>query len=272
MDTHLSRLEIVDSKHRYGTNLKSYHDEWNKSDTDQNFFHWLDHGDGKSLDLKACSRAQLDKERVTYLSAEQRENYLIDVGKDGLLYWHRNRRKVDTKKHRWEDLGEGRGIGYKGEKDNLPAPNHDNDDEHSSTSSSDYSSGESDGSQPQFKQKHYHQKPDDEESKHKYWTSPSAIMDILLRKTINANTWIYVCTTKGELYVGIKATGGFQHSSFMYGATVASAGLLKVGSLYQCYIIITLIRSCTFYRSRTVSSPAYRPFLVITVRERERRH
>lgn len=28
--------------------------------------------------------------------------------------------------------------------------------------------------------------------------------------------------------MGIKSTGGFQHSSFMYGATVASAGLLKV--------------------------------------------
>lgn len=34
--------------------------------------------------------------------------------------------------------------------------------------------------------------------------------------------------TSGRLFVGIKSTGGFQHSSFMYGATVASAGLLKV--------------------------------------------
>ena len=218
---------MVDSKHRYGTNLKSYHDEWNKSDTDQNFFHWLDHGDGKSLDLKQCSRQQLDKERVTYLNSEQRKNYLIAVGKDGLLCWHRNGRRVDTKKHRWEDLGDGRGIGHLGEKDNLPPPPK-HDDDTSSESSSDYSSGDDAGAQTQFKQRHYHQKPDDEESKHKYWTSPSAIMDVLLRKTINANTWIYVCTTKGDMYVGIKATGGFQHSSFMYGATVASAGLLKV--------------------------------------------
>lgn len=32
-------LEMVDSKHRYGTNLKGYHAKWNEDEnTTQNFF------------------------------------------------------------------------------------------------------------------------------------------------------------------------------------------------------------------------------------------
>jgi hypothetical protein len=142
----------------------------------------------------------------------------VDVGSDGLLYWHRNKRKVDTAKGKWEDLGDGRGIGYKGEKDSLPPPTPPENDSSSDSSgtSSLYSSSDSDTEvQPKSKSKHYHQMKDDDESRHSYWTSPRALMDVLLRKTINSNTWIYVCTTKGQLYVGIKATGGFQHSSFM---------------------------------------------------------
>jgi len=33
---------------------------------------WLDRGPGKELSLPECSREQLEKERITYLSAEQR--------------------------------------------------------------------------------------------------------------------------------------------------------------------------------------------------------
>lgn len=33
---------------------------------------------------------------------------------------------------------------------------------------------------------------------------------------------------QGNLYVGIKKTGGFQHSSFLSGARVTAAGLIKV--------------------------------------------
>jgi len=32
-------LELVDRKHRYASNLKYYHREWNNTDTDDNFFH-----------------------------------------------------------------------------------------------------------------------------------------------------------------------------------------------------------------------------------------
>lgn len=38
---------------------------------------------------------------------------------------------------------------------------------------------------------------------------------------------IYVYNSRHELYVGIKQTGKFQHSSFLYGGRVLSAGLLR---------------------------------------------
>lgn len=53
-------------------------------------------------------------------------------------------------------------------------------------------------------------------------------MDNLLRKTLNANTWIFVVDRSGNMYVGIKQTGKFQHSSFLAGSHVLAAGLLKV--------------------------------------------
>ena len=157
-----------------------------------------------------------------------------------MLYWHRNGQKVDTAKGKWEDLGSGRGVGYKGEKDNLPPPPDDADTSSSSSSSSNsslYSSSDSEAEHDMAaasphhggKKHHYRSKPPKEEqSTRKYLTSRKALMDFLLRKTINSNTWIFVMTAKKEFYVGIKSTGGFQHSSFMYGATVLAAGLLKV--------------------------------------------
>jgi hypothetical protein len=37
-----------------------------------------------------------------------------------------------------------------------------------------------------------------------------------------------VADTSFRLYVGIKAKGAFQHSSFLRGARVAAAGLIKI--------------------------------------------
>lgn len=36
-------LELVDLKHRYGANLKVYHDHWQKESTQENFFYWWVH-------------------------------------------------------------------------------------------------------------------------------------------------------------------------------------------------------------------------------------
>jgi hypothetical protein len=55
-------LEMVDLKHRYGSNLRTYHEEWKKSDTNENFFYWLDYGEGRFIDCQGCPRDRLDKE------------------------------------------------------------------------------------------------------------------------------------------------------------------------------------------------------------------
>lgn len=45
---------------------------------------------------------------------------------------------------------------------------------------------------------------------------------------MKGNTWIYVVDMHYNMYIGIKETGKFQHSSFLYGSRVTSAGLIKV--------------------------------------------
>lgn len=69
---------------------------------------WLDEGDGKTLDLKQCPRARLEKERIIYLNAQQRMNYKVVVDQ-GLLVWARNKEPLNTTKaHR--DAGPDVGI------------------------------------------------------------------------------------------------------------------------------------------------------------------
>ncbi|KAG8754118.1 hypothetical protein FRC14_005371 [Serendipita sp. 396] len=50
----------------------------------------------------------------------------------------------------------------------------------------------------------------------------------VLRKTVQKNTWIYVSDKNYNVFVGIKETGYFQHSSPTAGGLVTSAGLIKV--------------------------------------------
>jgi len=93
----------VDQKHRYGSNLRKYHSYWKTQDTDQNFFYWLDQGDGRNVDLPERSRARLDKEQVRYLSREERLNYLVKVNEQGLLVWAKNGELVWTKDELFRD-------------------------------------------------------------------------------------------------------------------------------------------------------------------------
>ncbi|GJJ09442.1 hypothetical protein Clacol_003664 [Clathrus columnatus] len=104
-------LELVDEKHRYGSNLKGYHRKWLKEDTTDNFFHWLDYGEGKHFSLRECPRERLESERILYLSEEQRLNYLVKIDGEGKLRWARNDQLVDTARGKWKDLGDGMGIG-----------------------------------------------------------------------------------------------------------------------------------------------------------------
>lgn len=58
--------------------------------------------------------------------------------------------------------------------------------------------------------------------------SVDSLMNNLLRKTTKKNTWIFVADTSFRLYLGIKQSGAFQHSSFLHGARVSAAGLIKI--------------------------------------------
>jgi hypothetical protein len=58
--------------------------------------------------------------------------------------------------------------------------------------------------------------------------SVDTLMNNLLRKTTKKNTWIFVADTSMRLYIGIKQSGAFQHSSFLRGARVSAAGLIKI--------------------------------------------
>jgi hypothetical protein len=89
-------LEMVDEKHRYGSHLRSYHAVWKKSDTKENFFHWLDHGEGLHVDTEKCSRELLDRDCVRYLTREQRLKYLVKFDDEGRLRWARNGERVWT--------------------------------------------------------------------------------------------------------------------------------------------------------------------------------
>lgn len=89
-------LEMVDVKHRYGSNLRTYHEEWKKADTKENFFYWLDYGEGRFIDCQGCPRERLDKECVRYLSKEERLDYLVKFDKEGRLCWAKNGARIDT--------------------------------------------------------------------------------------------------------------------------------------------------------------------------------
>ncbi|KAF8973434.1 hypothetical protein BGZ46_009901 [Entomortierella lignicola] len=88
-------LEMSDKKHRYGSNLKPYHQYWLNHNTSQSFFYWLDKGDGKDVNLDERSRDRLDKERVKYLQEHERAQYVVHVI-DGLLYYKQSGEIVHT--------------------------------------------------------------------------------------------------------------------------------------------------------------------------------
>ena len=96
-------LEMVDLKHRHGSNLRVYHICWKNSPTNQNFFYWLDYGDGKGVDLPQCPREKLERQQVRYLSREERMNYLVGVDEAGKFRWEKNGELIWTDNARFKD-------------------------------------------------------------------------------------------------------------------------------------------------------------------------
>ena len=183
-------LEMVDQKHRYGSNLRRYHAEWKKSDTRENFFYWLDYGEGKDLDLEDRPRKRLDTEQVRYLSREDRLKYLVEIDKHGRFCWVKNSKPITTSPEfkdsingivpvsestpTWREVT----TGVKAE----PAP---------SSSGSSASSTLSTGSQ-EDSLKYTNQELHDAKGLAKLnHLSVDSLMNNLLRKTTKKNTWIF---------------------------------------------------------------------------------
>jgi hypothetical protein len=88
-------LEAKDSKHRYGTLLHHYYEHWFEKSTDQNFFHWLDNGEGRTFSHPKCPRSKLEESCVKYLSDAERERYEAKI-ENGLFIYKKNGAKIHT--------------------------------------------------------------------------------------------------------------------------------------------------------------------------------
>ena len=235
-------LEMVDVKHRYGSNLRKYHQAWKESPTQENFFYWLDQGEGKNVVLEKCSRERLESMQVRYLGREERRFYEVMVDKDGKLCWRKDGVRVDT------------GDGWKDSKRGIvsvddptprwahrPAPFR----------GSSESSGLSSDEQPDVSSPTGLPSPKtatgEKQEEHEVATpaSPTTSVphrhttfhDLFRSKPASPQTekpkkkkqiWIFVADTNNNLYVGIKQSGAFQHSSFLRGSRISAAGLITV--------------------------------------------
>ncbi|KAG5980510.1 hypothetical protein E4U55_003949 [Claviceps digitariae] len=230
-------LEMVDSKHRYGSNLRMYHEEWKKSNTTENYFYWLDYGEGKNIELDTCPRDRLAREQVRYLSREERQYYLVRSDAEGRLCWAKNGARIDTTEQFKDSI-----HGIVPVDDPTPAYSpgeaaqhvhpidneHDHDHDHDESSDDSNSSAES--KREADRAAKYADASFDESKGVKKVThiSASTIFNQLLRKSVKKNTWIFVADTSFRLYVGIKDSGAFQHSSFLQGSRISAAGLIKI--------------------------------------------
>ena len=204
-------LEMVDVNHRYGSNLRKYHAEWKRRGTRENFFYWLDHGEGKDLSLDICPRERLDSMKVRYLSREERLNYLTMVDEQGRLCWKKNGIRIDTSV-KWKDSV----MGIVPAESHIPTYSENAAAGPPGNPSSDSDSAQSSGDEASKASKKITEVP------------PDAILDRLVRKSSAKSKWIFVADTSFNLYVGIKQSGAFQHSSFLHGSRISSAGLIKI--------------------------------------------
>ncbi|KAL8852891.1 MAG: hypothetical protein Q9221_002267 [Calogaya cf. arnoldii] len=232
-------LEMVDIHHRYGSHLRKYHAEWKKRPTRDNFFYWLDYGEEKDVSLENCSREKLDSMKIRYLGREERINYAVEVDPQGRLCWKRNGVRVNTNEE-WRDSI--KGI----VKVDDPAPNpspglgfYVSSSESSGLSSAE--DGDSEESIPIAKRKQpkaavtslvetgIKEFANDTKAKildHRPFKHPSK--EPGEKKKKKKAMWIFVADTCYNLYIGIKQSGAFQHSSFLHGGRVSAAGIIKI--------------------------------------------
>lgn len=242
-------LEMVDQKHRYGANLLVYHEEWLRSKTDQNFFYWLERGDGRHISLPICNREKLERERIRYLSKDERKDYLVDVDDEGKLRWQKNDELITTSVEQYKDSMAGIVP-----KDDVDTPSF-NDEAvireleesrhlvrrivRSRSGSSPWPSDVSEGSESDVSEilsSSAQHSTGKNKARKRLVVSPATILNQLLRASVKPGTWIYVADTVGRLYVGIKSSGTFQHASFLSGGRISSAGSIGIENGQLTYL------------------------------------
>jgi len=184
-------LEMVDVKHRYGSNLRAYHDSWKKKDTHENFFYWLDYGEGRKFEHPTVSRERLEKEQVRYLSREERMKYLVQIDGEGRLCWAKNGERITTSPD-YKDSVEG--IVPKDDKTPAFGPGGKIEGADSRRSSSSSESSSSDGEHSDVEGEHYVNEDLAQAkglSKLKH-VSAATILNHLLRGSVKPNSWIFV--------------------------------------------------------------------------------
>lgn len=76
-------LEALDRQHRYGSHLRVFYNRWKQENVwrqdNCSFFYWLDHGNGKNIEVPECSRHALITTQVQYCTEEERNQYRVSI-------------------------------------------------------------------------------------------------------------------------------------------------------------------------------------------------
>lgn len=179
--------------------------------------------------MPTCSRERLDVDQVRYLNREERQSYLVRVDDDGRLRWVKNNERLNTTYEFRDSI-----KGIVSAKDPTPAfrePVHGRRHKQQDPNKDDSSDSDSESSDDSTQEgKHYVNRDLDNAKglKKIQYVSAAAVLNHLLQSTTKKNTWIFVADTSFRLYVGIKQSGAFQHSSFLHGGRISAAGLIKI--------------------------------------------
>ncbi|KAH8120288.1 hypothetical protein DFH11DRAFT_49324 [Phellopilus nigrolimitatus] len=158
--------------------------------------------------------------------------------REGLLRWARNNDLIDTTAGKWQDSGNGSGIVLYDRTKGVP-PIVRRTSFQAGPVRSHSSSAVSAGSEDSQNATHYVDAMK-EKNPLKRWfkkhLTAKGWSDMVLRKTVRRNTWIYVAVSDKHfnLFIGIKDTGAFQHSSFLAGGLVTSAGPISSYTTHFC--------------------------------------
>jgi hypothetical protein len=186
-------LEMVDQKHRYGSNLRAYHEHWKKSNDHENFFYWLDYGSGKNFEHPTVSRERLEKEQVRYLTREERMRYLVQIDNEGRLCWAKNGERITTSMDFKDSVDgivpvddatpaykSGGKVGPTSRRSSASSSDSTDSGEHSDVEGEHYVNNDLDKAKGLAKLKH---------------VSAATVLNHLLRSSVKPNSWIFVRVT-----------------------------------------------------------------------------